>query len=414
MKLTVFRSGKGDCLLLSGSDGTHVLVDGGMSNAYRNHVRSTLGRLAEDNEELALIYVSHIDADHISGVLEMMEDILAWTRYDFQHAAGNREFPAPAFPRPPRVRALWHNAFSKHLEDNQGPIEDQLVQNARISSAYPLFEGQDPEGFRILGDRYRLLANSVRQGLELTRRAGRQLGIPHNPDTGGELMTVENVPEVLDLGELQLTVIGPFQRELEELREDWNDWLEDNQAVIEEIERDIQADLNRHPDLRVMDEGQRLASMLRLYTTALGERENVTPPNLASLMALAEEGDRRVLLTGDGHWKDILLGLEHRGKLDESGRMHLDVVKVQHHGSKNNINAEFCRRITAPHYVFCGNGDHHNPHLDVIRLLVETRAHLPEDHPRAGQPYTLWFNCSSDVAGTDLRVEHMKKVEQLA
>lgn len=414
MKLTVFRSGKGDCLLLSGSGGTHVLVDGGMSNAYRNHVRTSLGRLAEQGEELALVYVSHIDADHISGILEMMEDVLAWKRFDYQRGEENHSFPEPDFPRPPEVHALWHNAFSQAMDKNLGPIEDQLVQNARITSAYPLYPGEDQEEFRILGDHYRTLANSVRQGLELTRRAGLQLGIPHNPHTEGGLMSVEDVPDALELGGLKLTVIGPFQEELEDLREEWNQWLEDNQQVIEEIEREIQADLNRRPDLRVMDEGQRLASMLRMYTAALGDRDSVTPPNLASLMVLAEEEEHRILLTGDGHAEDILKGLEHRGKLDDCGRLHLDVIKVQHHGSKNNIDAAFCKRITAPHYVFCGNGDHHNPHLDVIRTLVETRSALPDGHPRAGEPYTLWFNCTSEAASTARRREHMKKVEDLA
>jgi hypothetical protein len=122
--------------------------------------------------------------------------------------------------------------------------------------------------------------------------------------------------------------------------------------------------------------------------------------------------EKKILLTGDGHADDIIKGLKHHKKLDGKGRLHVDVLKVQHHGSKNNITEEFCEHITASHYIFCGNGDHHNPHWDAISTLIETRAGLPNNHPKAGEPYTLWFNCNSIVASTKNRREHMKEIEK--
>ncbi len=38
MKLRVFQSDKGDCLLITSSDGKNVLVDGGMASSYNEHV----------------------------------------------------------------------------------------------------------------------------------------------------------------------------------------------------------------------------------------------------------------------------------------------------------------------------------------------------------------------------------------
>ena len=412
MKLSVFRSSKGDCLLLQGENGANLLIDGGMGNTYREFVRPTLGAMAEAGQALDLVYVSHIDQDHIAGILELMEDTVAWKRFDYQQASGNAEFDPPEFPRPPEVKALWHNAFADQVGENQGPIEDQLVTNTRLTSAWTLFQGEQRETIFNMAGEYQNLAASIRQGLEITRRAWRQLNIPLNPQTGGKLFSVEDVAEAIPLGSLSLSVIGPFQVDLENLREDWNQWLKNNRDVVEEIQAEIEADLAEHAGLRVMDEGQLLASMLRPLITALGDRSAVTPPNLASLMLLAEEGEHTVLLTGDGHADDILKGLERRGKLNGEGRLHVDVLKFQHHGSKNNITADFCRKITAPHYVFCGNGDHHNPHLDAVELLVEARAGLTGDHPQAGQPYKLWFNCSSRVASTKKRREHMALLEE--
>ena len=51
---------------------------------------------------------------------------------------------------------------------------------------------------------------------------------------------------------------------------------------------------------------------------------------------------------------------DHRGtpkrhkKFDAAGRIHVDVLKVQHHGATANVDDAFVRAVTADHYVFCG------------------------------------------------------------
>ena len=79
------------------------------------------------------------------------------------------------------------------------------------------------------------------------------------------------------------------------------------------------------------------------------------------------------LLTGDGSQVDIVEGLKRKKKLDAQGKLHVDVLKVQHHGSENNIDEGFAEAITADQYVFCGNGAHENPDLEVIEVLVRGR-----------------------------------------
>src|SRR5215210_1929433 len=108
MKLTVFQSDKGDCLLLTGDDGRRMLVDGGMRPAYSEHVAPALGQLRDNGEKLDVVYVSHIDQDHISGVLQMMDDEVAWRIHDFQVSSGNTHKKAPDVPRPPKVKDIWH------------------------------------------------------------------------------------------------------------------------------------------------------------------------------------------------------------------------------------------------------------------------------------------------------------------
>jgi hypothetical protein len=201
-----------------------------------------------------------------------------------------------------------------------------------------------------------------------------------------------------------LFVIGPFQRDLKNLRAQWNRWLRDNQSRLEQLQRRAREDEER----LLGDPVAHLTQAVVAQAEELGRREKVTVPNLASLMLLVEENGKQVLLTGDGHAEDVLKGLQHHGRLDGEGTLHVDVLKVQHHGSEHNIDADFCRAVTADNYVFCGNGAHRNPDLQVVETLVTTR--LSENQAR---PFKLWFNSSSSVSGSPENAAHMREVEQL-
>ena len=50
--------------------------------------------------------------------------------------------------------------------------------------------------------------------------------------------------------------------------------------------------------------------------------------------------------------------------------MHVDVLKVPHHGSANNLDDDFFERITANHYVFSGDGEHGNPERESLEMLL--------------------------------------------
>ena len=134
----------------------------------------------------------------------------------------------------------------------------------------------------------------------------------------------------------------------------------------------------------------------------IGRRSRVTEPNLASLMLLLEEskpgGVARAIMTGDGHHEDILAGLKHHGLLPDGQGLHVDLLKIQHHGSEHNLDRAFVKRITADHYVFCANGEHENPDLRILEVLLNSRLGPADEispNPEAGHPFTVWLNCSS-------------------
>ena len=395
MRIEVFQSDKGDCLLIGGRDGTRMLADAGMSSSYSEHVAPALGRIAKKGGELDLVYVSHIDRDHIGGVLQLMEDHVAWRVRDFQHDSGNEDFPDPPRPRPPKVKRLWHNAFHDVIRDNAGPIEETLAATAALLEA-----GEGDE--RPVAERQRELATSVGDGIELSKRAREeQLGIPVNGEFGGKLAMVRAEPQTVALGSLELTLLGPFKEDLDALRDDWNDWLRKNADEVKRIRAEMGADTDR----LVAGDVDGFRDAMALRARELGNRGRVTVPNLASIMLLVEEKGRTLLLTGDGHRDEILKGLEKAGRL-EGDALHVDVLKVQHHGSEHNIDADFCRRVTADHYVFCANGEHENPDLAVVDAVVRSR----KDSER---PFKLWFNSSKSASASERGRGHMKKVEGL-
>ena len=84
-----------------------------------------------------------------------------------------------------------------------------------------------------------------------------------------------------------------------------------------------------------------------------------------------------------------------------TGHLHVDVLKVQHHGSENNVDENFCRKVSADHYVFCGNGSHGNPELSVIEMIYNSRLGPKKKRalaPKAeGRPFKFWFSTTSDA-----------------
>ena len=122
-------------------------------------------------------------------------------------------------------------------------------------------------------------------------------------------------------------------------------------------------------------------------------------------MLLVEEGRQSILLTGDGRWDHLIEGLEETGRLARGGRLNVDILKVPHHGSRNNVvDTDLLNRVIAKDYVFCGDGHHGNPAVEVLELMATQRLKIPGN-------FKFWFNASAAVVGRN-EVAHMRDVEK--
>jgi len=184
---------------------------------------------------------------------------------------------------------------------------------------------------------------SIEQGYRL-RIDAEKLEFPPNPEFGGKLILAREQAEPVEIGPgLTLTVVGPTPSELEHLRKKHNEWLK-----------------------KLKKEGKSASAALAAYV-------DKSVPNLSSIVVLAQADNKRMLLTGDARGDKILEGLELAGLMAKGGKIHVDLLKVPHHGSSNNLDNDFFERITADHYVFSGDGEHGNPRRKSLEMLVTAR-----------------------------------------
>ena len=315
--LRVIQAKFGDCLLViygNKDKPKYLLIDGGPGGVYPNHLRSELEKISQTGGELELVVLSHIDGDHIVGLINLMDELKE------QQA----DEAAPII----KVKGLWMNAFSNSIDKN-----NQLVPAVQsLFSKVQNINSTMPEG--------ELAFLSIPQGNTLMR-SSMILGIPVNEVVNSEVLSADTLPDPLTMDNITLTIIGPNEENLKKLEEEWKEWIQKNEAKIMMSDPEILANADK------------------------------SVPNLSSIMFLMESGGKTILFTGDGRGDFILEGLQKKGLMDKEGKIHVDVFKVPHHGSIRNATAEFFDLVTADTYILSGDGHHGNPELGTMQWIVE-------------------------------------------
>jgi beta-lactamase superfamily II metal-dependent hydrolase len=420
MKLTIFQSDKGDCLMLEERDGKgkRMLIDGGMAKSYSEHVAPTMGKLKAAKKSLDVVYVSHIDDDHISGVRQLLDDLVAWRVFRFQSKSGNTQVKKPKAPEPPAPKEIWHNGFSSLLKDNSKAIEDALSASATVLSVAPDNMRAADSNILLadLAEQNQDLVTGVNTAIQVSNRiSAKQLNIPLNKPENGKLMFVRGDTAPIQLGTMRIQILGPRSADLKRLRDDWDAWLRANKEKLSALRQKA-----KETEDKLGSEAERVMAPMIEQAKELGDSSSVTPPNLASLMLLVEQGNRnnvrRIILTGDGLGTEVIHGLKDLNKLRSDGTLHVDVLKMMHHGSEHNMDAEFPKLITADHYIFCGNGFSGNPEEVVVEAVLASRLATGtrrSKNPEAGNPFHVWINTHSSVATNANYRAQLKKIEKL-
>ncbi len=340
--LDVIRAGEGDCTILHyGSKGGPrlVLIDGGPGGTYEDlkkrlqEIKDARGLDANEPLPVELLMVSHVDDDHILGVLDLTWDLIQTD---------------PTFAR---VQHFWHNSFENVI----GEVPPQLTaaftaQFGPASLDEPLDDlspALDVDE-KVVVPSLKLLA-SIRRGAQLRKNIIERLGSKLNAHFGGDLIAADKNSKAVNFGDgLKFTVAGPMLPELRNLHKDHQAWLKELAAKNQKAE------------------------------DVLTDYSDRSRTNLSSIVVLAEAGGKRILFTGDALGNKIMKGLELAGVIEEGGSLHVDVLKVQHHSSDRNADLDFYQRITADHYVYSGDGKNGNPERASFEWLLEARGEEDE------------------------------------
>src|SRR5262245_45522735 len=113
--LHVVQAEFGDALIVSyGTTRSrrHILVDGGPTGTYEAHLRGVLTELVPSGKKIDLAILSHIDNDHVKGMLDLFTELEALAAAGPTGAAAGGKPTAQPTGRRPGVAELWHNTFS--------------------------------------------------------------------------------------------------------------------------------------------------------------------------------------------------------------------------------------------------------------------------------------------------------------
>ncbi len=304
----------GDCMVLHHGT-TKILFDGGPSGVYGKFLKPWIEANKPDDGplEFDLGMVTHIDDDHINGLLALTDDMAA--------ALDDGEAQSVRFGQ------FWFNSFSG--------LTGKDFQSASVAAVVAAASGPafDPHSASFNDARTGEIIASVGQGHRLSNNLGK-LGLGGNGGFNGLVQGRKNVT-VAD--GLEFDVMGPGKQRLTELRAEWSK---------------------------------------KIPVGTIAAFTDGSVPNLSSIVILVKAGGKTLLMTGDARGDDILGYLKAAGHAVD-GSQTLDVLKVPHHGSERNVSLEFFKALPARTYVISADGKHGNPDAPTIQWIAEARGAEP-------------------------------------
>nr|NLI50959.1 hypothetical protein [Propionibacterium sp.] len=346
-------AGHGDCLWIEYGDHPvrRILIDGGPAHAYPA-LRERILRLPSEDRHFELLVVTHIDADHIEGIIRLL---------------GDSETLGCTFGR------IWFNG------------RDQL-------NAIP-----DPTGQPLGSVEGEMLGVLI---ADYARRTG--MDVWNVGFDGAVAFDREQaaLPWVDLPGACRLTLLSPTLDALLELKYRWRTELKKAHVVsgdVAALRAKLAADRRLRPLGDVLGGVTGEESADEPENTALpdalggdsGEARGDAPfgcdtsrakgSSIALLLEYpADDPQVRLLLAGDA-WPSVLEESLHRLRPD--GRLAVDGFKVAHHASVANITEGLLAKLACRHYLISTSGAcFEHPHARCVELLLA--AHAGKGKPR--------------------------------
>ncbi|MBW3655182.1 MAG: hypothetical protein KY444_03690 [Gemmatimonadetes bacterium] len=311
-RVHMLPAGHGDCLWIEYGDPAaprRILIDGGTAPTYKL-LRARLRALPEGDRAFELAVVTHVDADHIAGMVRLLnDDGLGLAARDF-----------------------WFNDLAHMPADALGSLQGEFLSAL------------------------------------LEKR-----GIPWNQEFDGGPVVVddhESPPGCTLPGGMRLTVLSPTPSTLAEMAEEWADTV--RKEGIDPGDRDAALRLLSHRrDMKAVP-ADALGGLNVGALAAEPYSPDDSAPNGSSIAFLAEYDGAACLFLGDAHPPVVEAALD--SLLAERGldRLPLSALKVSHHASKGNVSARLLEQVQCAHYLISTNGKYYgHPHPQAVARIVD-------------------------------------------
>ncbi len=361
LRVKMYPAGNGDAFLIS-SKGTNILIDGGYAQTFDEHISHDLRELSSRGEQLDLIITTHIDADHISGIIRLLS------------LNGSSDSPQIV-----RIGDIWHNSLRSLTVKHNAKIQpsDQKVLQAICRRGHLATASGASE-------------ISARQGSSLASliHHGRY---QWNGGNGTARISVENTPSLYLPGG-NVNVIAPTQERLKGLLKWWKKQLLrlgytgpiETGAVIDDAFEFI---------CEYASEGtaSKPVALSAGSHKLLGDvyEPDTSVTNGSSIATIIELEGVRVLMLADASAEDVVQALQ---SLQSKGcSMIFDAIKLSHHGSLHNTSPELLKLVDAPIYIVSSNGlKHGHPDTEVLTAIVDR----PSQFSRS-----IYFNYTTPASG---------------
>lgn len=348
--LKMLPASYGDCFLLTIKDkekNINILIDGGLAQTYDLYLKQLLSELGKKGEKLDIVINTHIDSDHIKGLISFLKE-------------NNKD-------KFIEIGDLWFNGLEQ------------------ITSSYP-----DSES-KATSEDEKIIDNIIRKGYEdefqqtekISSKEGCSLsgliecgGYNHNKVSEGKAIT--DVLDKIKVAEnVSIKIIAPTKVELTRLESKWFDELESKNFYFtmpkdEKLANSFEFLVSRLKTYYLAFKSKvSSAGDIDLYLSEL-DNEDTSVVNGSSIAFVLEVYDKKFLFLGDAIVKNREKCKIIQNLIDEYGEnLEFELIKLPHHGSNCNITKDFINLTSAKEYIISTNSLRYgHPDLDVIANLI--------------------------------------------
>ena len=321
LEITSLPAKQGDAIWIKWGDAAaphQMIIDMGTRTIGKG-IRDIFEALPADRRHLDLLVISHVDADHIGGVLTCLSEADPLDGLD--------------------VDDIWFNGFA-HLSGGTvvpGPGLEPMgpVQGERLSK---WLRGQ--------------VWNKKFGGAPVVRVPGQPLKTASLHDG------------------LKLTVLGPTPSRLTSFIDKWKD---DVHEAIEKgsLDEDIVS-----PGLEIMGSNDPPILEQPGDLKDLAEKDNGVDGSLAngsSIALLLQYKGRKIILSGDAFADDLVDGINAFSPVE---KLKLDVFKLPHHGSKKNVHINLIQSVDCDNWLISTDGTRFkHPDAEAIARIISFGSH---------------------------------------